>query len=146
MLASTNQNQLDPTAVAGLEVVLPEHLKAFFYETGYQPTTADEARGNARLRVRSSGDILMVRTPPMLRCGLKDRSKRAGKVLIKDLSRSGLAILYHQQLYPEEQFQIRFNGRLINAIAVRCRRLGDKCYETGGRIVSLETLQDNTES
>lgn len=146
MLAPINQCALDPIAVAGLEVVLPEELKAFFYETGYQPTTAEEARGNARLRVRSLGDILMIHTPSMLRCGLQERTKRAGKVLIKDLSRSGIGILYHQQIYPEEQFQIRFNGRLINAIAVRCRRLGPKCYETGGRIVSLETLAETSES
>ncbi|MCC7337500.1 MAG: hypothetical protein IT422_20605 [Pirellulaceae bacterium] len=142
MLAQTNQLALDPIQVAGLEVILPDNLKAFFCESGYLPTTAEEARTNARLRVRSIGDILMMHTPSMLRLGLTERSRRAGKVLIKDLSRTGIGVLYHQQIYPAEQFQVRFQGRLINAAAVRCRRLGDKCYETGARIVSLEKLEE----
>ncbi len=142
MLAQTNRIALDPIQVAGLDVVLPDNLKAFFYESGYLPTTAEEARTNARLRVRSIGDILMIQTPSILRFGLMERGRRAGKVLIKDLSRTGIGVLYHQQIYPQELFQVRFQGRLINAVAVRCRRLGEKCYETGARIVSLETLED----
>ncbi len=141
MLAHTDQFALDPIQVAGLDVILPDNLKAFFYESGYLPTTAEEARTNARLRVRSIGDILMMRTPSILRLGLMERGRRAGKVLIKDLSRTGIAVLYHQQIYPAEQFQVRFQGRLINAVTVRCRRLGEKCYETGARIISLETLE-----
>ncbi len=142
MLAPLNQRPIDPLQVAGLEVILPEDLKAFFYETGYLPTTAEEARCNARLRVRGVGDLLLTHTPPVLRDGLSKRTKRTGKTLIKDLSRSGIGILYHEQIFPEELFQIRFQGRLINSIAVRCRRLGVQCYEVGGRIVSLETIED----
>ncbi len=142
MLAPLNQCPLEPEQLAGLDVILPDNLKAFFYESGYQPTTAEEARSNARLRVRSVGDLLLTHTPPVLRDGLGKRTKRTGKTLIKDLSRSGIGILYHQQIFPEEQFQIRFQGRLINSIAVRCRRLGVQCYEIGGRIVSLETIED----
>lgn len=142
MLASANQQAVDPARIAGLEVILPEDLKAFFYETGYLPTTAEEARGNARLRVRSIGDLLLTHTPSVLRSGLADRDKRTGKVLIKDLSRSGIGMLYHTQIFPEEQLQIRFQGRLIHTVVVRCRRLGEKCYEIGGRIASLETIEN----
>lgn len=142
MLAPLNQHPIEPSLVAGLEVILPEDLKSFFYESGYLPSTAEEARCNARLRVRSVGDILLTHTPPVLRDGLTKRTKRSSKTLIKDLSRSGIGILYHEQIFPEERFQIRFQGRLINSIAVRCRRLGVQCYEVGGRIVSLETIED----
>lgn len=142
MLASANQCEIDQTSIAGLEVVLPEELRAFFYEAGYMATTAEEYRSNARLRVRSVADMLLVHTPPALRTGLTGRERRAGKVLLKDLSRSGIGILYHQQIFPEEQFQVRFQGRLIHSIAVRCRRLGNMCYEIGGRIVSLETIEE----
>lgn len=142
MLAQTDQFALEPIQVAGLEVILPDNLKAFFYESGYLPTTAEEARTNARLRVRSIGDILIMYTPSQLRFGLMERDRHEGKVLIKDLSRTGISVLYHHQIYPEEQFQVRFQGRLINAVAVRCRRLGEKCIETGARIVSVETLEE----
>lgn len=142
MLAPLDQCPLEPEQIAGLDVILPDSLKAFFYEWGYISTTAEEARSNARLRVRSVGDLLLTHTPPVLRDGLKTRSKRTGKTLIKDLSRSGIGVLYHEQIFPEEQFQIRFQGRLINLIAVRCRRLGVHCYEIGGRIITLETIEE----
>jgi hypothetical protein len=145
MLAPNNHVPLEPIQIEGLEVILPGNLKAFFYESGYLPTTAEEARTNARLRVRSIGDILMKHVPGRLRGELKERDKRAGKVLIKDLSRTGIGVLYHLQVFPEEQFQLRFQGRLINAVVVRCRRLGEKCYEIGGRIVSLETLNTTSD-
>ncbi len=141
MLASANQQpQLD---IAGLEVVLPEELKAFFYESGYLPTTAEEYRGNARLRVRSVGEVLMTHTPSSLRNFTSQRESRGGKVLVKDLSRSGVGLLYHQQMFPEEYFQLRFQGRLLRVVAVRCRRLGEKCYELGGRIIAIEVLEDH---
>jgi hypothetical protein len=142
MLAPANQYSLESTCVAGLEVILPEDMRAFSCETGYLPTTAEESRSNARLRVRSIGDIFLLHTPLMLRTGLAGRSKRSGKVLIKDLSRTGIGVLFHQQIFPEEQFQIRFQGRLIHSIAARCRRLGNMCYEIGGRVISLETIED----
>lgn len=142
MLASANQCEIDQTLIAGLEVVLPEGLRAFFCEAGYMATTAEEYRTNARLRVRSVADMLLVNSPSALRNGLAGRESRAGKVLIKDLSRSGIAILYHQQIYPQERFQIRFQGRLILSIAVRCRRLGSMCYEIGGKVVSVETSEE----
>lgn len=142
MLASADQQAIDPKRIAGLEVILPEDLNAFFYESGYLPTTAEEARGNARLRVRSIGDLMLAYTPAGLRGGLTGRDKRTGKVLIKDLSRSGIGVLYHLQIFPQEHLQIRFQKRLINMVVVRCRRLGEKCYEVGGRIASIEIIEE----
>ncbi len=146
MLAPANQqSQLEALDVLGLEVILPEDLKAFFYESGYLATTAEEFRGNARLRVRSAADILLMRLPIALQWGLDDHHQRFGKVLIKDLSRSGIGVIFHRQIFPEQRFQVRFQGRLIHAVAVRCRRLGLKCYETGGRIVSTEKLESGSD-
>lgn len=127
-----------------LEVILPEHWHAFFNETGYAPSTPSEERSNARLRVRSAGELTFFNTPAALQASVQDEmlEKSAGQVLIKDLSRGGIGILYHRQIFPEQQFRIHFQGRRIEAVAVRCRRLGDRCFETGGRILSLETLDD----
>ena len=146
MLAATNQFTLEAGDALDMEIILPEELKSFFYESGYLPTTAEESRGNARLRVRSVGEMLHRRTPPALLLGLAERGRRTGKVLIKDLSRSGIGLLFHTQIYPQERLQIRFQGRLIDTVFVRCRRLGECCYDIGGRIMALESAGDTCQS
>ena len=55
----------------------------------------------------------------------------------------GIGILFHEQIFPEEKFDISFQGRIIHVIAVRCRRLCDACYEIGGRIESLESHHEH---
>ncbi len=142
MLAATSQQpQLVTHEIEGLRVELPAELQSFFFESGYVPTTAEEFRGNARLRVRSVGEILITHTPSALHSGISHRDGRSGKTLIKDLSRSGVGVLYHYELYPEEQFQLRFQGRLLLVATARCRRIANKCYEVGGRIISVETIE-----
>lgn len=122
-------------------IKLPEELRAFYQESGYLPTTALENRTNARLRIRRDGQIKFTYTPPILKEKPEFRNVTQGSILIKDLSRIGIGILYHEQIFPEEKFDIHFQGRIIHVCAVRCRRLCDDCYEVGGRIVSLEAIE-----
>jgi hypothetical protein len=141
MLAKTNPaSDLSAYGIPGLGVMLPEDLKDFFRETGYAPSTPAESRCNARLRVRSVGEMHLLTTPTALRALTASRTLQSGKILVKDLSRSGIAILYHEQLFPEEKIRICFQGRQFEAVVVRCRRLGEKCYEIGGRILSLASI------
>lgn len=123
-----------------LLVQLPDELRAFYKESGYLPTTAQEYRSNARLRVRSDGDIRFTETPLALAKNPDFRQDREGKALIKDLSKTGIGVLYHEQIFPEEQFQIFFQGRVIHVVTVRCRRLSEACYEIGGKVKAIESL------
>ena len=125
-----------------LLVKLPDELKAFYRESGYLPTTAVEYRTNARLRVRSDGDIKFTFTPAALTKNPEFRQVREGKALIKDLSKGGIGVLYHEQIFPEERFQLFFQGRIIEVTVVRCRRLNEACYEIGGRVIEIRTLQE----
>ncbi len=118
-----------------LRVVLPDELKRFYSERGYLPPTPHEERRFARLNVRSHGRIRFYPAPPNLIVGTGN--DRTGTVLVKDLSRSGIAVLYHRQIFPGEQFDVLMHGRWIHSTAVRCRRIGSQCYETGATIRSV---------
>ena len=123
-----------------LKVVLPEEWKRFFAETGYAPTTAQENRCNSRLRVRAEVPVWFHSTPD----GMGDSIVRAlgtpEKALMKDISRTGIAILYHEQVFPEERLCIQFQNRLFEVTVVRCRRISKACYEVGSVIDSLTSL------
>ena len=125
-------NSDDP--FAPLEVVLPSELQKFYSERGYLPTMQHEDRGHARLNVRALGNIRFSHSQLLLQFDLIANDHCQGTVLIKDLSKTGIAILYHRQVFPGECFEILLHGRTIEATAVRCHRIGPKCYETGGII------------
>lgn len=116
-----------------LLVKLPPHMSKFFEEAGYLETVLGELRTQARLRVRCETEIESDFVPPFL--GIK---KRRAKVLTKDLSRSGLGILTHEQLWPGETFWIALHGRRLHVRVVRCRKLADACFEVGGNVLSVE--------
>jgi hypothetical protein len=128
-----------------LQVLLPEELKAFYIEKGYASSTAQESRCNARLRVRSQATLEFVETPSALRGSISRKPGTLSCVLIKDISRSGIGILHHEQIFPAEHLSIVFQGRLIHALAVRCRRLGERCYDTGAQIISICSMATTAE-
>ncbi|MGN6547162.1 MAG: hypothetical protein ACTHK7_19070 [Aureliella sp.] len=118
-----------------LSVRLPPEMKNFFDESGYIATVIGEQRSSARLRVRCEALIHSTYTPPFLM-----RLEKRARVLVKDLSRSGIGILLHQQMYPTERFWIELNHRRLHVTVVRCRKLGDACFEIGASIEAIEAL------
>ena len=124
---------------APLQVILPESQSRFFAEHGYQTSAFHEERSHARLNVRTEG---LVRFDDSSSSGL-EHSELHGTVLIKDLSKSGVAFLYHQQIFPGESFELLTHSRVISASVVRCRRIGPKCFEIGAAIESVAACGDN---
>jgi hypothetical protein len=132
-----------PEQFPPLKVILPEELQRFYAERGYLGTMPQEERTSARLNVRSKGFIRFFPTLPNLVCDIIASDGSHGTMLVKDISRNGIAILYHRQIFPCERFQIFLHGRVIDAAAVRCRRIGPKCYETGAIINSIDFEYDS---
>lgn len=116
-------------------VQLPPQMSNFFSETGYVGTIIDEQRSSARLRVRCEAVIQSTYAPPFL-----IRPQTRGRVLVKDLSRTGIGILFHQQMYPTERFWIELQHRRLHVTVIRCRKLGDSCFEIGASIEAIESL------
>lgn len=135
MLAATS-GQLNNTVGGSdlpLLVRLPESLRDFFAESGYLETVYGELRGQARLRVRCEALLKSDFVPPFLKI-----KQRLAKVLIKDLSRSGIGLLSHEQMWPGETFWVGLHGRNLHVRVVRCRKLTDACYEIGGLVLCLD--------
>lgn len=144
MLASSNTtagiaDQSDPQ----LKVVLPSGMEYFFSERGYAPSAADDLRSSQRLRVRSHADIAFIDMPRAVQAEIGLERTKTGRVIVSDLSRTGIGILFHEQIFPLETFEVHFQGRVLSVTAVRCRRLGDLCFETGGTVTSVRTLPAN---
>ena len=141
MLASTDV-AVDSQAATDepLLVQLPPHMANFFSEVGYMPTTFVERRSNARMRVRCEAVITSLFIPPFAK-----RTGQRARILVKDLSRTGLSILSHQQMWPTETFSIELHKRKLDVRVVRCRKLGERCYEVGAVIFSIEALRDTSE-
>jgi hypothetical protein len=115
-----------------LLVQLPPEMSNFFIESGYLEAVYGELRGQSRLRVRCPAILRSDFVPPFMK-----RAKRLAKVLIKDMSRSGLGILSHEQLWPGETFWIELCDRNLHIRVVRCRKIADSCYEVGGLVMCV---------
>lgn len=119
---------------SGHPVKLPFALRNFFNEKGYAASNIFENRTTARLKIRCEAVLHLTVTPAFLA-----RSELDFQVLVKDMSKTGIGILCHRQLYPTESFCIELMGRQIHAAVVRCRKLGESCYEVGARISTVAT-------
>ena len=136
MLVSTDVGLTpDQTTTVPLLVQLPATLANFFDEVGYMPTALVEKRSHARMRVRCESTITCVSAPAFV-----SRELTASRVLVKDLSRCGVGVLSHYQMWPTETFFIELNNRRLRARVVRCRKLGEACYEIGAVVSAIENL------
>jgi hypothetical protein len=144
MLENANlvEDLTSSASFAPLKVILPEELQRFYAERGYLAAMPHEDRTHSRLNVRSQGFIRFLSTNPILNCDLIATDTRQGTILVKDISKTGIAILYHRQIFPCEHFEIFLHSRVIDASAVRCRRIGPNCYETGAIISSIASTED----
>lgn len=68
--------------------------------------------------------------------GLLRRGAETLAVYTNDLSRKGLGLFAPVQLFPKERVTLRLSdGRECQLEIVRCRRVGQNCYECGARFV-----------
>jgi hypothetical protein len=112
-------------------VVLPPGLEGFFDELGYAPSNPFDERRAPRLRLRCPALLEVTQTLPAAR-----RETGLAHVLVADVSRCGIGLLHHEQLWPEERISIWLPSHHLQATVVRCRRRGPSCYEIGAELTS----------
>lgn len=118
-----------------LLVELPASLKNFFEEQGFTQSAYFESRNQGRLRCRCEGTLHVESSPPCFQ-----RLDGEMQVLVKDISKCSIAFLTHEQLWPEERIRIEFLGKRATSTLLRCRRLGDRCYECAAKLHSFASL------
>ncbi|HVT26877.1 MAG TPA: PilZ domain-containing protein [Lacipirellulaceae bacterium] len=104
------------------KVHLPDDMKDFFDRFGPIPSRPGCRRAYHRFYLR--GKAIVRRQDTYL------------AVYTADASRQGLCFLSPIQLLPKERCRIRLpNTKEFQIEIVRCRRLGDSCYECGAIFV-----------
>ncbi len=108
-------------------VRLPPTWVDFFEKSGPVQGTMSERRRFLRLNLRSAAVLQYRQTFPSL-----PRPALFYTVYTKDISRSGVAFLHGEQLYPSEQMILVLpDGKPRVIQVVRCHRIGPSCFEIG---------------
>ena len=101
---------------------LPEEMADFFDQHGTLSSRPGCRRAYLRFYVRSKAIL--------------HRQEACLGVYTADASRQGLCFLSPVQLLPKERCRIRLpKTKEFQIEIVRCRRLGDECYECGAQFV-----------
>ncbi len=131
-----DRDHLTPPAGETLEdlacrVELPPVWEDFFEKTGALPSGADDKRRHPRHYLRTYAAVGYHQTFSSV-----PRRQAWHKVYTKDVSRSGLAFLHSEQLFPRERLEILLpDGRTCFIEVARCHRIQDRCFEVGARFV-----------
>ncbi len=123
-------------------VQLPADIRARLQSPSTTLDQCFENRTNNRINVLLEGDMTILDSPAALQENLElSASRKNSHVVVKDLSRTGIGIYFHEQLFPLEKIQVELQHRRLTAIVVRCRYLGPKCFEIGGKVISVQSNQ-----
>jgi hypothetical protein len=115
-------------------VRLPDEWIDFFDHTGPLPGDFSEQRRFPRFYCRTEGALLCRPSLPVV-----PREQKCHRVYVKDISRSSIAFLHSEQLFPCEQADIILPDGLKRALhIVRCHKIGDDCYDTAGQFADVE--------
>lgn len=126
----------DSSDAEALKVLLPSNLSDFFQSAEFLGIIPNDARNTERLRIRCRAAITIENVSPE-----RTGCERHGEVLLKDISQSGIAFLYHEAIDLEDIVFVRFRARQIRAKVIRCRKLSDSCFECGARMISFISLE-----
>lgn len=110
-------------------IELPDWYEAIANKRGVSALQRDERRRFVRFYFPTSAILQCRPTLPTV-----ERDGEPQYVLTKDLSRSGIAFLHYEQIYPEEVVVLWLPDARRQFIVTRCRRHNRRCYEIGARI------------
>ena len=109
-------------------VRLPEDAETFFAHRGPLASQYDEQRRYPRFHCRTEAALVCKKSLPG--CPRQERNYR---IYVKDISRSSIAFLHFEQLFPCERAEvIMFDGGVRSIEISRCRKLQSDCYEVVG--------------
>jgi hypothetical protein len=110
-------------------VVVPSEWKDFFARRGPLASLGDEYRRFVRQHFPSRALLELTTSITAI-----PRADAQHVVLMKDLSRQGVAFLHVAQLFPGERVELTLPTGRIAYTVVRCLRHNHRCYEIGAEI------------
>jgi hypothetical protein len=110
---------------------LPDPVDEYFGAAGVVPSVPEDQRRYVRTHLRVVAALQYRRSLPSL-----IRQSEWHKIVMRDISRSGVSFLHAEQVYPTEQLMLVMPDCKPRSIEVmRCRRVGNACYEVGANFI-----------
>jgi hypothetical protein len=114
------------------EIELPENWADYFARTGPVATVPEDGRRFPRFYLRTAAALRYRTTLPHL-----PRAEVAYRVYLKDISRSSVAFLHSEQLFPRECHEMLLaDGTRWFITIVRCQKRHDRCYEVAALLAA----------
>ncbi|MFN3153544.1 hypothetical protein [Bremerella sp.] len=109
------------------QVQIPRTKLEELGKSGPSSATMSDQRRHVRFRLLKRCILRFGQTFPTI-----ERPAQFSLGLVTNISKDGVGLLYHQQIYPRERIVLRIEGSGIIPLTVaRCRKLGPQCYEIG---------------
>lgn len=108
------------------EVALPSQFQDMFARRGVVEPVYDERRRFVRRHFATRAVLELAQTIPTI-----VRAQKFCGVFTTDMSRSGIAFLHAEQLFPGEQLWLWLPTSKLPCRVARCRRHNSKCFEVG---------------
>jgi hypothetical protein len=121
-----------------LDFILPPRVREDLQRKGIGTAMHDDNRDSPRFRTNGPSVLTWDSSP----VGITN-PKIARQVIVRDLSKTGIAILTSCQWFPEEVGKLQFAIGDMVVKVMRARRLGPRCFEIGARIIRYTRYQEN---
>jgi hypothetical protein len=135
---------LDPNAYVNLIACLPnrvnltDELRDELGRRGVSASTLFDARGTPRFHCCGDGIATLTESPLAIRT-----SPEQAVVIIRDISRTGIGLLSHQQWFPDQIFHLLLPETELVARVRRARYICPNCFEIG---LSTQRYRDVVEA
>lgn len=116
-----------------LNVLVPPHVQRDLSIGGVSSSFEHDTRVAARFRCNGQAIISWVDSPIALK-----RQMPTSKVIVRNLSKSGIAVLTDRQWFPEQVCRIQTSIAELTAKVARARQIGPRCFEIGLKLLSYK--------
>jgi hypothetical protein len=116
-----------------MKIQLTPDLKKSLEERGTDDPNLYEARGAARFRCNATATAKLLHSPLSA-----PNQEIDSLVIVRNLSRSGVGLICHQQWFPDQAIEVTFGAGKIQGRIARARRIAPSCYEVGFEIGKFE--------
>jgi hypothetical protein len=107
-------------------VQLPPGLERLLEDEGYATAFTNEFRAGMRYNCCRRVALQLYNDLPAF-----PRPTSLVGAIVRDFSRRGMGLLFHEQLFPDERVRVLLPSVSIDGIVVRCRYSGPECFELG---------------
>ncbi len=129
---SEQPDAADLIAALPCTIELPDNWTDYFTRSGPMPIEPKDERRHPRFYLRSAAALGYRSTLPCL-----TRPAGSHRIYLKDISRSSIAFVHSEQLFPREIFDVLLaDGTQLFVAIVRCVKRHERCYEVAAMLTA----------